>query len=168
MGHTAVTNLGKWRATKTYQSRDLLCGPLWMIGVTPRPLATAARCLAKLLSSQIHNPHLKLGNGTRLHPCVLGCTCGVTCRCVLMRSRGGLIQNPALRVSGWAEQGLRVFLGVAPGRKSDTPLLLARPANQDARDFFFRAFWGPILGWICWILGLVYFEGVVIFEFFEG
>ena len=54
------------------------------------------------------------------------------------------------------------FLGVVPGRKSEIPLLLARPANQDAREFFRGCFlvgiWGPNSG-------LGYFVIFVTFKF---
>ena len=60
------------------------------------------------------------------------------------------------------------FLGVAPGPRSEKPILLARPANRDARDLFLRSGLGAHLGLNLLVLGLVYFEGVVIFEFFEG
>mgnify|MGYP000268155649 CR=1 FL=1 len=81
-----------------------------------------------------------------------------------LRSRGGGLyktQHPESPAGRSKACGL--FMGVAPGLRSEMPLLLARPASRGSRQFSLARGNAALFGLE---LGLDYLVVVVIFEFF--
>ena len=70
---------------------------------------------------------------------------------------------PSLRLGGARPAGL--FMGVAPGLRSEMQLLLARPASRGSRDFFLRRRIAALFGLDS---GLGYFVFLVNFKFWGG